>query len=158
MKNPQRGAVAVEFALVSSVFFLLLFGVVDFGYLMWVNLTMQHAVREGARYAITGRMDLDPEPDPTNTAQNRYDAALAEMKSQSMGLWDQVNPQIAMQAIDAAGELTDLPENSTGQPEQILIIRLRCTAHALTPLLTPFLDDGVFRFDVSATMKNEAYR
>ncbi len=158
MRQAQRGAAAVEFALVSSVFFLLLFSVVDFGYLMWVNLTMQHAVREGARYAVTGRADLDPDPDPENLARNRYDAAIEEMKQSSMGLWTQLNTQVAMQTVDSSGTVSDLPQQSAGSGDQILIIRLRCTAHALTPMLQPFLTDGVYRFDVSATMKNEAYR
>jgi len=47
----SRGQALVEFALIAPVFFLLLFGIVDFGMAMDHRITLQHAVREGARYA-----------------------------------------------------------------------------------------------------------
>ena len=48
----ERGASAVEFALVAPVFFLLIFGIVDFGLGIWTYNNLSQAVREGARYAI----------------------------------------------------------------------------------------------------------
>ena len=67
-KTPQarwpgrsRGSSTVEFAIVGSLFFLLMFMVMDFAAYSFIKLTMQHAVREGARYAVTGQVDLDPQ-------------------------------------------------------------------------------------------------
>jgi len=53
----QRGTAIVEFALVAMVFFLLVFGIIDFGRLFQSWVTVQYAAREGARYAVTGRSD-----------------------------------------------------------------------------------------------------
>jgi TadE-like protein len=53
----QRGQALVEFALVSVLFFLLTFGVFDLARLFQSWVTVQHASREAARYAITGRND-----------------------------------------------------------------------------------------------------
>lgn len=51
----ERGAVAVEFALVVPVLFLLIFGVVEFGNIYNVQLQLTAAAREGAReMAING--------------------------------------------------------------------------------------------------------
>jgi Flp pilus assembly protein TadG len=45
----ERGAEAVEFALVVPVFLLLVFGVVDFGYMINRDTMVNNASREGAR-------------------------------------------------------------------------------------------------------------
>jgi Flp pilus assembly protein TadG len=45
----ERGAEAVEFALVVPVFLLLVFGVVDFGYMINHDTMVNNASREGAR-------------------------------------------------------------------------------------------------------------
>ena len=47
----ERGAVAVEFALVLPVLVILLFGILDFGRLLNAQETLTQAAREGARLA-----------------------------------------------------------------------------------------------------------
>lgn len=47
----DRGAAAVEFALVSVLLALLLFGMVQFGLVLNQWLQLEHATREGARWA-----------------------------------------------------------------------------------------------------------
>lgn len=48
----QRGAHTVEFALVGSLFFILLFGAVEFGRLMFVWNTLGEVSRQSARVAV----------------------------------------------------------------------------------------------------------
>ena len=91
-RRRQHGAAVVEFALVSAVYLFLILLVIEFGLLFWIDLTMQHAVREGARYAITGQSNLDPNV----SNQQRYLAVIEKMKEQSMGHWDDVHPQISI--------------------------------------------------------------
>ena len=55
----EDGQALVEFALVAVVFLTLVFGVIDFARLFESWVTVQHAARQGARYAITGRSDCD---------------------------------------------------------------------------------------------------
>ncbi|HSG85138.1 MAG TPA: TadE family protein [Candidatus Limnocylindrales bacterium] len=47
-----RGQALAEFALVAPIFFLLLFGVIEAGRFMFYYEVLNHATREGARYAI----------------------------------------------------------------------------------------------------------
>lgn len=47
----QRGAHTVEFAIVGSMFFVLLFGAIEFGRLMFTWNTLDEASRRGARVA-----------------------------------------------------------------------------------------------------------
>jgi Flp pilus assembly protein TadG len=48
-----KGAVLVEFAVISIVFFLLIAGVLDYGHAWYMKQVITNASREGARYGIT---------------------------------------------------------------------------------------------------------
>ncbi|MFZ5453546.1 MAG: TadE/TadG family type IV pilus assembly protein [Thermodesulfobacteriota bacterium] len=48
----QRGASAVEFAVVAPLFVALLFAIVEFGMILYTKGMMTHAAREGARYGV----------------------------------------------------------------------------------------------------------
>ena len=49
--RPQAGAAAVEFALVSTIFFMLLIGAAEMGRLLWTWNAAVEATRKGARMA-----------------------------------------------------------------------------------------------------------
>lgn len=55
----DRGAAAVEFALVLPLLLLLVFGVIDFGRLLHAQVTLTQAAREGGRLAALGVADGD---------------------------------------------------------------------------------------------------
>jgi len=61
MKRGQRSQALIEFALVSPVLLLLLFGIVDIGRAVFYYDTVSHAAREGARVAVRASNPL-----PTN--------------------------------------------------------------------------------------------
>lgn len=151
----ESGAATVEFALVAVVFLTLIFSIIDFAYLLWGNLSMQHAVREGARYAVVGNADLDP--DPQGTAQDRCDAAIERIRNQSMGFYAKVSPVVSFKTVNADGSITPVPANSCAGSNQIIVITVNCTLPVLTPLIQPFFPDGAYSFSVSTTMRNEAF-
>lgn len=53
----QRGAAAVEFALICLLFFSILFAILEFGRMMYVYNTMQEVTRSGARAAVVRWVD-----------------------------------------------------------------------------------------------------
>lgn len=55
LQRQKRGQTIVEFALMLPVFLVMLYGIIEFARYMQAYLTVQHAAREGARYAVTGR-------------------------------------------------------------------------------------------------------
>ena len=63
----DRGAAAVEFALLLPVLLLLLFGIIDFGRLINAQITLTQAAREGVRLAALGQSSA--------TVQTRVTAA-----------------------------------------------------------------------------------
>lgn len=48
----QKGASAVEFAIIAPLFISLVFAVVEFGLIVYTRGMMTHASREGARYGV----------------------------------------------------------------------------------------------------------
>jgi hypothetical protein len=61
VKPSQRSQALIEFALVSPVLLLLLFGIIDIGRAVFYYDTLNHAAREGARVAVKASNQL-----PTN--------------------------------------------------------------------------------------------
>lgn len=151
----QAGTGTVEFALVVPLFLAVVFAIFDFGYLFWGNLSMQHAVREGARYAVVGRTDLDP--NPQGTAQDRCDAAIERIRSQSMGFYDKVAPVVTFKTVNTDGSITPVAANSCTSANQIIVISVNCSLPALTPMIQLFFPNGRYSFSVSTTMRNEAF-
>jgi Flp pilus assembly protein TadG len=52
-----KGAAAVEFAIVGTVFILFLGGILDFGHAWYMRQVVTNASREGARYGVTYKTD-----------------------------------------------------------------------------------------------------
>lgn len=156
----EKGAALVEFALVAILFFTVLFSIIEFGYLFWGNLSMQHAVREGARYsAVTGFNPASPTP-----IQERCDNVKSATRANSMGFYDKVAPVVTFRTINAAGNIVDIGAGC-GAANEIVVIHIDC----VLPLLTPFthllgllgsniFTNGKYNFSVSATMRNEAFK
>jgi len=67
-RKNRRGASAVEFAVVSPVFFLLIFGMIEYGRLVMVQQLLTNAAREGARVGV---LDNSTSSD-VSTAVNNY--------------------------------------------------------------------------------------
>jgi len=55
----ERGAVAVEFAIILPVLLLLVFGAIDFGHAWYMRHVVQNSCREGARYATRYQTKTD---------------------------------------------------------------------------------------------------
>jgi Flp pilus assembly protein TadG len=51
-EKSEKGQTLVEFALVTLVFFILVFGITEFGRALWTWNTIVQATRAGARYAV----------------------------------------------------------------------------------------------------------
>lgn len=144
------GAATIEFALAVMLLFTVLFSIIDFGYLFWVNLTMQHAVREGARVGILrGKSCTD-----VRTA----------MQDQAMGLWTTVNATDTWQTYDpatgtfgSASTCTAPGEAALGTSGQIVVVSVVCDAPPLTPFITPFFaaTGNKYHFTVAATVRME---
>jgi hypothetical protein len=74
----QRSQSLVEFALVAPLLLLLLFGIVDFGRVIYIYVTLNQAVNEGARTAIRDSASLPTNADvETAVKHHAVDVSLA---------------------------------------------------------------------------------
>lgn len=51
LRRDVRGVTAVEFAITAPVFFVLIFGIIETGLLLWTQMGLQHGVELAARCA-----------------------------------------------------------------------------------------------------------
>jgi len=79
----SKGQTAVEFALEALVLLTLLFAFSGFAVMFYVNLAMQHAVRQGARCVVTGQAGL----------VGRRAALVQKIKESSNGLYEKTPPR-----------------------------------------------------------------
>jgi Flp pilus assembly protein TadG len=56
-RKNQSGASLLELTIVASIFFTSLFGVLEFGRLLWTHNALRDAARRGARYAVVRKND-----------------------------------------------------------------------------------------------------
>jgi Flp pilus assembly protein TadG len=85
----QRGQVLIEFALLAPLIFVFLFAIVDFGIALDRRITLQHAVREGARAAA---VEVDPLVAQQATA------------AQAQGLIDETDVEVCYVDEDGSGQ------------------------------------------------------
>lgn len=162
LKKMPRGAALVEFAMIAPILFFLIAMIMELGVMFWVNLTMQYAVREGARYAITGQNNLDP----ATANKQRYEAVLQRIKDSSLGLYGMVSPVIVVNGVSQTPSAYN--NNMFGAAGDIVVLQVNCTWPVVTPawrlmaLLNPSHQTSAgsrsqYTFSVAATMRNEAF-
>ena len=52
LSRSERGSTVVEFAMAAAVFFIMIFGIIEFGRLLYTHNALTDAARRGARYAV----------------------------------------------------------------------------------------------------------
>lgn len=69
-KDRRRGAAILEFAVVAVIFFLLLFGIIEYSLIVYYRNTVVNAAREGARYGVVNMDDTAIETDTKNKVKS----------------------------------------------------------------------------------------
>jgi len=155
MKNKQihrqTGATLVEMAIVGPVFLLILLSLIELSMMFFATLSMQYAVREGARYAITGQSNLDP----ASSNQQRYTAIITDIVNNSMGMYTKLTPVISVNGTSYAASAYS--SGMFGVAGSINVLRLDCYWVVTTPLLSSFFSGGKYHFAVAATVRNEYF-
>ena len=146
----QSGATLVEMAIIAPVFILVLVSLIELSLMFFATLTMQYAVREGARFAITGRAN------ETGTGtQQRFATVIAKIRDNSAGIYDKVNPTIS---VNGKGYSTGTYGNAMfGGAGDVVVMQLDCTWAVTTPFLSAWFTDGKYRFAAAVTMRNEFF-
>lgn len=147
----QSGTTMVEYAIIAPLLLLLVFATFDLSLLLWARMTLQYAVREGARYAVVDQENIGASP-PCGDV-------IRVIQENSMGLTGMLHPAYELRINDQAPAKVNATGSSCpaamfGNRGDLVELRL----YANWPLLTPYLPELArtgFRFSVSATMRNE---
>jgi Flp pilus assembly protein TadG len=144
----DRGAAAVEFALVAPLFIMLVFGVISFGIVFAQNLALGNGAREAARSAVVedrtcGQIETTATDAANSIAMDGADVTVSIKIGQS-----------ASTAVDACtgGDSTKPCAGSVAGDS--IYIRLDFTSHLIIPLAVvkdsyPLAGNGVFRCEFS---------
>jgi Flp pilus assembly protein TadG len=144
----RSGQSMVEFALVAPLFFLLVFGITDFGRLFFTQETLQFALREAGRYAVTGQHMLNPD---TTVGGNlsRVDSIKAIAQQKAIGLLTDPNSIVV-----SSGGVTGF----AGNPGDTVVVSLTTNLKLITPMIGRFFGPSqTYTFTVQTTFRNEPF-
>ncbi len=142
-----KGQTMVEFAIVATMFFFLIFALLDFGRLFFVQMNLEEAVQEAARYASTG----NHLPDPNNPGQtlSRVQSITTEAEQAAFG-WGANVTNIQISSLNGG-------VGSAGGPGDVVTVSLTVSLKLLTPIVAAGFPNGTYTFISSSTVKNEPF-
>jgi hypothetical protein len=138
----DRGAVLVEFALLSPLFFLLIFGIIEFGWVFAQHLDVRHGAREGGRLVAVDYADEAGDVDEQLAALG---AAICDRMDHVSGATIEM-------------ELTATPPADT-PPSYDDLARVTITAEAetITGFLDPLISGMTIESEVETRLEQDAH-
>jgi Flp pilus assembly protein TadG len=147
--NNHKGLALVEFTLVFSLVFLpLVFGIIEFGWYMFVQHTLQFATRDGMRYGLVGK-NLDGTSRAVADIKNRIVSKASSAAALSVG-----NISIK-QGGTTYTDPSGWGETSTNQSGVYTKITTAYTYRSLTPIIGVLLNGKSVQVEV--VYKNEPF-
>ena len=143
----QRGLVVTELAIILPVMLLLIFGTLDFGRLFFTQITLQHAMREGGRFGVTGQRL--PQPDQPETLQSRLASIRQVVHKAAVG--------VGVEPGDIRVSSRQGGDDNAGEGGDTLTISMSYTFRFVTPLIGQYFNGGEKSFTVSTSFRNEPF-
>ncbi len=147
-KANDSGQTLVETAISLSIFLLLVMGTIDFGYLFCTKLTLQNAVRQGGRYAITGQCITGSDGSCSKT---RYNSIMQTIEDTSLGMVK--STEIRISCTDKGGGCPNL----AGGPGDVVNITVTHPYQFLTGMIQVFFPGQSYTLTVSSAFTNEVF-
>jgi Flp pilus assembly protein TadG len=149
------GQSSVEFAMVATLFFLLLFAVMDYGWIFFAQMNVQQAVDDGGRFASTGNHTTTTSGGTVTTLsrlQSIIDAIQGEINVPN------INVQQNLQVCSVNGGCnTNGGSAPAGGPGDTVTLTLTTALPLMTPMLAKLFPGGAYTFTASTTFKNEPF-
>lgn len=144
-KNKESGQALVEFALVVSILFLIIFGIIQYGIIYNAKIVITSAAREGARKAAVTANDTD--------IQNTIQSAVSSLYYSSVVKDTRAKGELSKTEKDALSDtaiywIIDPPSGGLGTPVTIYV---RCKIKTTLPVIS----SEYVIISSSATMRKE---
>jgi Flp pilus assembly protein TadG len=147
----DSGQAMLEMAFAATVLLTLMMATIDFGWMFSNKMTLQNAVRQAGRYAITGQC-IESSGTCTET---RYNSVVTTLENYSLGLINNNNfaSVVTMTCTNQGG---GCPDNAGG-PGDIVTIQVNYPYQFLTPFLAPLFPNHAYTIKVSSAFTNEPF-
>jgi len=136
----------VEMALVLPLILMLVLGIVEFGRLYYIKLTLQTAVREATRFTITG--NVLPDPDNPDEFLSRLDSIVLKVSQAAPGLGVETS-NVTIIGPNGPGD--------PGGPGDVVTIKVDYDVNTITPIVGDIFPDRMFHVTVSMITRNELF-
>jgi Flp pilus assembly protein TadG len=146
----ERGAVIVETALACVVLMVLIMATFDFAHMHYARSSLQHAVSQATRYAITGSTVADPSD---NTKKLSREASIKYLVQKISGIQDFDEQDIKVYVVQSNGSLTAGP----GGPGEVIMVRASYRIGLITPGIAKLFPEGEYAFTCSTRFRNEEF-
>ena len=166
----QRGAAAVEFALVAAPFLALLFGIIELGLMFMGSVTLDNATQAAARQVRTGQVVSPATPDGKEKSKTAFKDSICNgmgwMKSDCLQnlvvdvrTFTQFNDVSYNNPIQKGAFNPGQTTFETGGPSQIVLVRAYYPWKLYVPLASGALEKtaGKTLLTSITTFRNEPY-
>ena len=148
----DSGQTLVEFALALMILLALVFGTMDFANLFYHKLTLQNAVRQAGRYAITGQCILGKNG---SCSMSRYLSIRQVLQTASAGILNPSN--IASDATIVCTNQGGGCPTGAGGPGDLVTITVTYQYHFMTAPIAKLFSNGIYKTVVSSAFINEPF-
>jgi len=147
----DSGQTMVETAFAISVLLTLMMATVDFGWLLSNKLTLQNAVRQAGRYAITGQCIESN----GSCSETRYNSILTTLENYSLGRINSANvgSVVSFTCTDQGGGCP----SGAGGPGDVITIKVSYPYQFITPAIAACFPSHTYTITVSASFTNEPF-
>lgn len=180
LADDQRGSSLVEFGLAAPLVVLMIIGTVEFGMILFVSTLMESALRDAARFGITGQ---EPE------GGTRLEQIIAIVEKRTIGLVDMTDAKVEVKIYPTFGDVgrgedfvdgngngtydagetftdengngahdSDVGEDGAGDAGAIVAYRMEYAWPLRTPMAGQLIgEDGKFVLRSAVAVRNEPY-
>ena len=145
----QKGVNMLEAALIAPLLLLLTFSIVDFSAMFYVNLTLESAVSQATRFAVTGRPMANPGKPGENLSRPAAIMAAMRRAAPTLTIPDSAFTFSHMKPGTATWA------GGVGGPNDIERVTVNYTWAFFTPTVRAFFPGGRVNLRVESMMKNE---
>lgn len=183
MATNNRGVAVVEFALIGPIFIVLIFLILQIGMIGWAKSSLETAVRDAARFAVTGASGtlstreaslIAGIEDRMSVFQRQYGQPITVMTKVYPTFEDIAQPEKIVLDANSNGVCesgdqyqdynsngthdTDMVKSGYGGPNDVVIYKVTFPLEALLPMNEGMFNMGqVFNLKATAAVQNEPF-
>jgi len=156
-QHSEKGHSTLELTILMLPFLIVLFGVMEFGWYFLHQHTLQHATREGMRFALVGETLLNGQGEP----MTREDSIIQTIRDKAGWVMDSNQVQVWIFKVGSNYESPTSWENlapNAGNPADYMRVKTQYDYPFLVPLIGSFFsEEEAISMWAEATYRNELF-